>query len=294
MFEKIAAWIKDIEAYLLDLEAEMDTVLIKSETSLLRLILSELLPLFDIRDGNIRTTVANMTRANLIERIMNTHFAESVEGDLIKFAEQLLEVAGKNAEYYIMTGFDEAKVASITEKLGLIRARIGIDSKGALIKEGYLYRLGLADSVRQELKNYVVNSVASGQSLKDFTDGFRLLIKGNTGINGALRNYWQNYAYDAYNQVREISNIEYANELNLKYFIYQGGTIKTSRDFCVKKNGRVFTTEQAKEWVNDPDLIDQKHKATYSPLIDRGRYDCRHFIAYISDELALQLKAQGK
>jgi hypothetical protein len=37
-------------------------------------------------------------------------------------------------------------------------------------------------------------------------------------------------------------------------------------------------------------LIDKAHLSTYNPLIDRGRHNCRHFLMWISDEMANELK----
>ena len=53
-----------------------------------------------------------------------------------------------------------------------------------------------------------------------------------------------------------------------------------------KRAGKVFSTEETKTWKNDPDLVEPKTKDTYSPLIERGRYNCRHWIDYISQETA--------
>jgi hypothetical protein len=108
-----------------------------------------------------------------------------------------------------------------------------------------------------------------------------------------LVGYYQQYAYDTYSKVREISNLHYADELGLQNFIYTGGVILSSRQFCIKKNGKVFSKKEAvNSWPHDSDLIDKKHLASYNPLIDRGRNNCRHFLMYVSDELAAEMRAQ--
>jgi hypothetical protein len=77
--------------------------------------------------------------------------------------------------------------------------------------------------------------------------------------------------------------------LGLKWFIYQGSNIKTTRPFCRKKAGKVFSVEEAAKWRNDPDLVGKSSAATYNPLLERGRYNCRHHIGYISERLAKRL-----
>ncbi len=105
-----------------------------------------------------------------------------------------------------------------------------------------------------------------------------------------LQRYLRQYAYDSFNNVFEAGNNLAAQALGLEYFIYEGTVIDTTRPFCAKKAGKVFSTEEAKEWVNDADLIDKKTRGSYRPLIERGRYNCRHQIRYISDTLAFTLR----
>jgi hypothetical protein len=116
------------------------------------------------------------------------------------------------------------------------------------------------------------------------------MVKGNSDVDGTFQRYFRQYAYDTYNQAHEIVNTAISEDLGLTHFVYQGSIIDTTRDFCRKKVGKVFTVAEAQKWRNDPDLIDKKTAATYNPLLERGRYNCRHFLQYISDEMAAQLK----
>ena len=223
-----------------------------------------------------------------LERLFNRFERDYISEELRLFAAELLEVGGLTVEYYEATD-GQAKIRAIQKSIALLRAVIGIDERGALIPGGYLDRLGKTEAVRQTIRSYVVNSIVSGRSLQDFQNGFRDLIVGNRETEGALQRYWRQYAYDTYNKAHEVVNTSMADELELQYFIYQGSLIETSRDFCVKRAGKVFSREQALTWKNDPDLIEPKTKDTYNPFIERGRYNCRHWLNWISDELAAEL-----
>jgi hypothetical protein len=190
----------------------------------------------------------------------------------------------------MITGFDRDKVKSIAADTSLVRSRIGLTESGGFAADGYLSRLAKSDEIRQRLRDFVVQSFASKQPLADFTAGLRGIVEGSDEVDGALRKYWRQYAYDSYNAVREISNLHYANELKLNWFVYTGGIIPTSRRFCIKRNRKVFSRQDTEDWKNDPDLIDKATVAQYNPLIDRGRYNCRHFIMWISDQEAERLK----
>jgi len=289
--EIIADWISSFERDFTALQKALSASLRDVEANILRAILADILPALKVKDGYLVGSVGNMAKANLIERVFDEFGRTDIDAILGKYANELLAISGKNAAYYYAIGFDREKVAAIAADLTLIRQVIGIDENGKLAKEGFLYRLGRAESVRQKIKDYVVTSIVSGQSLETFRKGLKNAVSGGAGIDGALESYWNSYAYDAYSKVREVDNLHFKNEIGLKHFIYQGGLIKTSRDFCIKKNGKAFTEEEAKrDWPKDPDLIDKKHLASYNPLIDRGRNNCRHFLMWISEDQYNEIK----
>lgn len=291
LLEIIRKWALDFESDFEALQKSLERKLRRAEASLLRRIIADVMPKLGQKDGALQSGVRNMARVNLIERVFDELGADETNAVLIEFADALLGIAGKDAAFYLASGFDEAKVKAIASDLSLLRQVIGIDAKGNLAQDGFLFRLGQSDAVRQTLKQYVQTSIATGRKLADFTRGLKELVQGNTETNGALTGYYQQYAYDTYSRVREVSNLHFADELELTNFVYTGGLIQSSRAFCVKKNGKVFSRKEAVEkWPKDPDLIDKKHVASYNPLIDRGRNNCRHFLMYISDERAAEMR----
>lgn len=291
LLKAIEDWIADFEEFFLAAQADLNKKVRRVEASIYRGLIADVVPALKIEEGRIKNTLTNLAKANLVERVFDQAGIDEVN-DLIKdYAAYLIEISGKNAEYYYSIGIDRAKVSAIAESVDLIRKVIGIGEDGKLLTNGYLYRLAAAESVREQVKQYVLTSIASGQSLKQFQSGLKGLVQGSNDVDGVLLSYWNNYAYDQFSRVREVNNLHFKDEIGLKYFVYQGGLIQTSRKFCIKKNGRVFSEEEARrEWPNDPDLIDKAHVATYNPLIDRGRYNCRHFLMWVSEEIANELK----
>ena len=289
----ISQWVEGFENDFEALQTKLNKALRGVEASLLRRILADILPLIGSKDGFFVGGIGNMAKANLIDRVFDELGKDEVNKILMEYADALLGISGKNAAYYYEIGVDREKVAAIAEDLSIIRGVIGITEKGELVRDGFLYRLGRSDAVRDSLKQYVLTSIASRQSLKTFQDGIKAMVKGGKDVDGALVGYWNSYAYDAFSKVREVDNLHFKDEVGLKHFVYQGGIIKTSRAFCIKKNGKPFSEEEAKKnWPKDPDLIDKKHLSTYNPLIDRGRHNCRHFLMWISEDRYNELKAR--
>lgn len=293
LLKQISEWIEGFESDFETFKTKLERDLSKVEASILRRVLSDILPLVSQDGGYLKAGALNLSRANLIERVFDEIEADELRPILTRFADEMLAIPGKNAAYYILTGQDEAKVKAIAKDLNLIRGIIGIDANGNLLNNGYLSRLGRSEAVREQLKGYLLTSIATKQKVSEFERGLKLIVSGNSEVDGAITGYWRQYAYDTYARVREVDNLHFADELELNDFVYQGGVIKTSRDFCIKKNGKVFSRAEAlKNWPNDPDLIDKKHKASYKPLIDRGRNNCRHFLMWISAERAKELRAE--
>ena len=59
-------------------------------------------------------------------------------------------------------GFDKAKVKRIADDLTLINAKLGLNASGSLQPDGYLYRLGTSDEVRQQLRDNLLQSDGVG------------------------------------------------------------------------------------------------------------------------------------
>ncbi len=295
LLKDIAEWIARFESDFEELTKSLEKQLRLAEANLLRRVLADILPLLKIEDGLIKNTAANMARANMIERVFLEVESDDIQAIVKRYSEALLDITGMNAEYYILTGSDAEKVSAIAKSSELIRTVVGLDKNGNLLNNGYLYRLAKGEAVREQLRQYLLTSIASRQNVNAFQKGLKSLISGTKEIDGAIVGYWRRYDFDQFAQVREIDNLHFAEELGLKWFVYQGGVIPTSRDFCKKKNGRVYSDQEAiRDWPKDPDLIDKKTVAQYRPLIDRGRYNCRHFLMWISEERANELKQAQK
>lgn len=253
--------------------------------------LLEYLIALDYEEGKIIETPQNLSRLNVLRAIFE-NFAE-LEMNAVgeEFAKDLFDLARKNAAWYELIGIDAELAGRLADDLTMIREKLGVDASGKLIKGGYLSQMAEGAQIKGRIVDYVIQSMTTQTPQKEFLKGLQQIIKGVPKQSaGALESFWTSYAYDVPAAVREIQNLKMANELGFNYFIYTGGLIDTSRDFCRKKNGRVFSREDAEKWVNDPDLIDQKTKNTYKPLIERGRYNCRHFLMWITDERAEEIK----
>jgi hypothetical protein len=98
----------------------------------------------------------------------------------------------------------------------------------------------------------------------------------------------------------------------MRYFIYQGGLINDSRDFCAAHNNKVWYYKEAFYWgewtpskgeypsgyeIKQIDIYkvpSYLNYPDYDPLIDRGGYNCRHSLGWISEDMAFVLRPELK
>ena len=285
----IDAWVKSFEAEIEKLEARLKTRVIALQKKLLD-ELQKISEWLQFEDGVIVNSVENMDQLAKLEPLMNKFEKDWISAELKKFAQDILSVGDMTASYYELTGV-AIEVENISTQ---IRSIIGIDSAGELLAGGYLDRLGKTAEVRQAIRDYVLRSIVSQVSLSEFKKGLEGLIVGNKDIEGALLRYWRQFAFDTFNTVHEIANKTVADQAGLKHFIFQGSVIDTTRRFCEERAGKVFSTDETETWKDDPNLVDKKTKDSYKPLLERGRYNCRHFITYISEALAISLRPDLK
>jgi len=271
----------------------------RMQSNLLEMIMSDYAGKFDVKpDGTLKVTQKNMRLVTEIEALMDRFNKLFQQSKLKRMANDMLKITEYSKDYYAGMGYSSELLGSIEEGMGFVSKGIGITDKGNIIKGSYLDSLSQNAEIRKGLKDYVINSVASGKGYNDYLKGFKELVVGKRGTKGVLQKYYSQFAYDSFNQVDASINKHYADELQLEYFIYAGGIIDTTRPFCRKRAGKVFSVKETRKWKCDPDLIGKPKGAkcddSYNPLIERGKWRCRHSIRYISEEMAFKRRPELK
>lgn len=243
----------------------------------------------DIVDGHVKKgTAANYARVNKIENLSKKFAANEGRNIAKKIARGFHNLIQVNESYFGGVAFASAGLQKRVRK-DLLR-RYGIkEVKGGLdlVKGGWVLNLSKIDNPFQRVQEMGVRAVAQGIPL----GAFQKQIKDAAFDTGArsIKHHYRTNANDAYAQFDRTTQTTYADELGLRAFIYEGGLIETSREFCEERNGKVFTTEEAEAW----EFLDWKGKnKDYDPLRDMGGYNCRHHPSFISDQLAIALRPE--
>lgn len=292
---------------------KLEKSVIRMQERLLKDLLSDIIPELEVENGHIKDSTKNYRVLSGLDKIYKnfTAISESVIGSQIINVTSGLNDIGSGYFKMILSGnmpsrFEKVISATI-DKMNL---RIGI-KEGSVVKGGFIDSLIKDPAAATSIKNYASKSVTAQIESKEFIKGLSKMVTGDEKA-GLLERQYQGYAYDLYQQYDRAYNNSLASEFEMRYFLYQGGLIEDSRDFCVAHNNKVWSVEEAADWDRwmpymgeYPDGYEIKQKdiyqipsyltiAGYQPLTDFGGPRCRHGIGYISDELAYELRPELK
>lgn len=292
---------------------KLEKSVIKMQSKYLDLILQEIIPSLDVKDGMILDTTHNYRLLADLDKVYKDFTAVSnafIGSQMISTTSGLIDLGKKYFTLVLsddMIGRFDKVVNSVANKMNL---RIGVTGTGT-IKNGFLDTIIKDNSINLQVKSYVSKSITGQIDSKEFIKGLSNMVNGDKGV-GLLERQYQRYAYDLYQQYDRAYNVALAEEFEMKYFLYQGGLIEDSRDFCVAHNNKVWSIEESAYWdtwkpymgeypegyeIKQKDIYDIPSYLGYpgyQPLIDFGGYNCRHGIGFISDELAKELRPDLK
>jgi hypothetical protein len=302
------------EKFLLSREERLNSVISKMQDQLLSKVTAEIIPKLDITGGKIKNTLNNYRLLQSLDKM----YKDFENGSRLAFVTEIGNttngIAALNKSFFTLSmGLElpelfEAIVADTSKKIGL---RLGL-SGGNIVSGGFLETLIKNEGLLLELKQFMAQSVTSQMPMKSFINGMNTLITGSGTETGGIEKQFKRYAHDIYMQYDSAYASTLADKVGMRYFVYQGGLIEDSRDFCVAHNNKVWSITEAEDWINwTPSIgdypagykIKSKHPEDvpsyldypgYSPLIDRGGYNCRHYIGFIMDALAYKLRPELK
>jgi hypothetical protein len=309
---KIPKRITDIisrkQGYIDSQRDKLEAKVIKQQSKLLSEIISQVVPELDLENGMIKETVKNYRTLSVLAVAYKNFQKGSSQTIFNQVVNATSKIAELNKNYFKTVLLSDVpktfeKVIEATDKL--MNLRIGLDG-GKLVRGGFLESFFNENVLGTNLKQFTSKAITSNMDKADYIKGLRQMITGSEDTKGGLERQFQRYAYDLYQQYDAAYNLTIGNELGFKYFIYQGGLVEDSRDFCREHNNHVYSIDEAEgwgEWTPSQSVFitDFKQKdinsvpsylgyAGYDPLIDRGGYNCRHSLGWIPDELAFELR----
>jgi len=276
-------------------------------------IIDDIISELDVVNGIIQDTAKNYRLVASLDKVFRLFSVEQASVLLPQITASVTAISDIGDSYFlaiatesIMKRFDK-----IVEGAKVITdLRFGL--KGGKFVRGGLIEELISQFGATEVKQIMSKAVAGNMGKREFIKQMRGFVTGMEGKPGISERKWKQFAYDIYQQYDATYNKKLADEFGLEYFLYQGGLIDDSRDFCAAHNNKVWTTEEAETWATwtpaqgeYPEGYEVKAKniyetpsymgyPSYDPFLDRGGYNCRHQLGYISEELAFKLRPELK
>lgn len=271
------------------------------EKKLINLVFNEFISKLDVENGIVKNTKANRDRIaalnRLFDKFQRNDFAEVIKGMVSDYK----DIHYLSVDYYKTIA--KNKVENIQSKVqDRLKTNLGIEGN-KLTPNGFLDSFIKDPTLLNKIKMATFNAITSNNiTLRQYQESIRTIIEGNNKVEGSLTRHFKTFATDTYAMYDRVTNNEFAVQLNLKYALYAGGLIETSRPFCKIRNNKVFTDAEIKKFGTSKDKYGgytnkskgefQGKNVDYDPFRDCGGYNCRHTFNYITESLAKRLRPE--
>jgi hypothetical protein len=255
------------------------------------MVFEKYLVVLEQRDGKLINSPQNV---NIIQGLDNIYkiFRDTFNAPVVgKFIEDMNGINANNEKYF--KHIAQKDIRTTTEKAQAAMNRsLGLETDGRVKQNGFTDKFLRDESVNKKIKKLTMQSITKGVGFQEFRQQLKTLVVGipNKTDTGALQKYYRNYAYDTYQKVDNLTSNVFAKNIGLRYFIYNGGIIKTSREFCKHYNGTIVDSIAFSQLEKDKLPVEQQNGIPddWTPLIDLGGYGCRHRKDWITDDIALR------
>lgn len=305
-------------AYIEAQEGRLDKTIMSYQQELLTKLTTDVITALDVDNaGNIRETRKNYRLLQMLEKTYRdfTKNNRYSIGDDIR--QTVAEIALKTNNYFTTVLLDDFTESALKEAIkganDFVNLQLGLGEK-RIIAGGFLDNLIRNEELLLQLKQFTSQAITGRMPKKDYIKEMNRLVVGNKTTQGGHERIFNRYARDMYSSYDAAYNKTLADRLGMKWFIYSGGLVRDSRDFCVAHNAKVYSVDEAAEWktwtINKAIKADEfpagykiQEKPErwgqtpgymsfpeYSPVHHRGGYNCRHILGYISERLAMRMR----
>lgn len=245
------------------LSTEMETAAYKEAT-------------LDVEKGRISQDAKNYTNAEIFMAKLRRTFSEvykKIARLIILDSDEIID----DVEEFIGDSSQEARE--------LIFLRLGYNVRTKEVTQsGYLFSIFQSEPTTARVAALMNSAIGQGMPIEEYRRQFGSIF----GKAGVLRAHFETTSFDLYQMIDRAANKVYADRLNLKYAIYSGTIMKTTRDFCRQRVNKVFTRAEIEGWSEEE--WSGKLKVGYDPYIHCGGHRCRHHISFVSDAIGEALK----
>lgn len=192
---------------------------------------------------------------------------------------------------YFSTLLDTNRLSEVKNNVSRsVDKNLGLNPDGTLKQNGFLDKSLSSEKLQKTFIKEINTALKGNPDVGILKDRIKTFIVGNELQNGLLQKHYNTLAKDILINIDRANGNLFADQLGLRDFIFGGGLIKTSRTFCLHRNGKMFNVDQAKEWKkligkdNGP-IWDEDRDGDYIPTEQMGGLGCRHVPDWVTSEI---------
>jgi hypothetical protein len=151
--------------------------------------------------------------------------------------------------------------------------------------ERYILQDGLQSQVIDPLVQIMNQNVNIGGKFSGFLKQVQDYIKGNEKVEGRALRYSRNFLKDSLFQYSRSYQESVTRDLKLDWYLYSGGLIDTSREFCIERNGQYFRRSEVESWASQSWAGRHASTTESSIFVFCGGYGCGHSLIPVDESI---------
>lgn len=151
--------------------------------------------------------------------------------------------------------------------------------------ESTILQDGLQSQVKTPLVNILNQNVNMGGQFSGMLKQTREFIEGNDEVEGRVMSYSRTFLRDSLFNYSRSYQESVTSDLGLDWYLYAGGLIDKSREFCVERAGKYFHRSEIEAWAS-LDWQGKKAGTTESSIfIYCGGWSCAHSLIPVHESV---------
>lgn len=151
--------------------------------------------------------------------------------------------------------------------------------------ERYILQDGLQSQVVDPLIQILNQNVNIGGRFSGFLQQVQDYIKGNDKVEGRALKYSRNFLKDSLFQYSRSYQESVTRDLGLDWYLYSGGLIDTSREFCIHRAGKYYQRKEIESWANLTWAGKHQNTTESSIFVFCGGYGCTHSLIPVHESI---------
>jgi hypothetical protein len=270
------------------LSAKVDTIVTAFENSFGKQVNTTQKALFDNMQNLLNkldlnadgTIIQNQANRKILARADEAYSAAFNQSGYYSALDQspntIASLTGANSEYF------SAIVEGFTPNAQYIK---NLQTQTIQQLEGLLANEGLEVQMQKPILDILSQNINSGASLSDVTAQLREFILGSDKLEPTLARYSKQIASDTFFNFNRAMQEAISQNAGLEYYIYSGGVIADSRDFCIARHGKYFHKKEVEKWAKLTWQGKRKGTTESTIFVYAGGYACRHQLIAVSEAI---------